>query len=104
VWAKTFDTAGVLSQAGLKVCITADHDVTPIYYLSVYAAMAVRHGLDELEGLKSVTLNPAEVLGIDDRKGQLKAGLDADIVLWDKHPFAYDAHVTGVFLRGKAFS
>ena len=101
-WNKTYETAGVLSKAGVKVCITADHDVTPLYYLPVYAALAVRDGLDELEGLKAVTINPAQVLGIDDRKGDLKAGLDADIVVWDQHPFAYQAHVEQVFLGGKA--
>lgn len=42
--------------------------------------------MDELEGLKAVTINPAEVLGIDDRKGSLTAGKDADIVVWDQHP------------------
>lgn len=100
-WNKTFETAGVLNRAGLKVCITADHDVTPLYYLPVYAALAVRDGLDELEGFKAVTLNPAQVLGIDDCKGDLKPGLDADIVVWDQHPFAYQTHVKQVFLGGK---
>ena len=58
--------------------------------------------MDELEGLKAVTINPAEVLGIDDRKDSLTAGKDADIVVWDQHPFAYQAHVEQVFLSGKA--
>ena len=101
-WNKTYETAGVLSRAGLKVCITADHDVTPLYFLSVYAGLAVRFGMDELEGLKAITLNPAQVMGIDDRKGQLKAGLDADIVVWNRHPFAHDTQVEQVFLSGKA--
>lgn len=101
VWNKTFETAGVLSRAGVKVCITADHDVTPLYYLSTYAGLAVRYGLDELEGLKAVTLNPAQVLGIDSRKGQLKAGLDADIVVWSDHPFACKALPEQVLLEGR---
>lgn len=101
-WNKTYETAGVLSRAGLKVCITADHDVTPLYFLSVYAGLAVRCGMDELEGLKAITLNPAQVMGIDDRKGQLKAGLDADIVVWNRYPFAHDTQVEQVFLSGKA--
>lgn len=99
-WGKTFETAGVLHRAGVKVCITADHDVTPLYFLSTYAALAVKYGLDELEGLKAVTLNPAQVLGIDGRKGQLKAGLDADIVVWSAHPFACEAKPDQVFLEG----
>lgn len=101
-WNKTYETAGVLSRAGLKVCITADHDVTPLYFLSVYAGLAVRFGMDELDGLKAITLNPAQVMGIDHRKGQLKAGLDADIVVWNRHPFAHDTQVEQVFLSGKA--
>ena len=86
----------------IRDSITADHDVTPLYYLPVYAALSVRDGMDELEGLKAVTINPAEVLGIDDRKGSLTAGKDADIVVWDQHPFAYQAQVEQVFLSGKA--
>lgn len=97
---RCFETAGILNKAGIKICITADHDVTPIYYLSVYAAQSVRAGLNELEGLKAITKYPAEVLGIDDRKGELKAGRDADIVIWSKHPFDYDTKVEAVFLKG----
>lgn len=98
---RCFETAGVLSNAGLKVCITADHDVTPLYYLSVYAAQSVRAGMSEIDGLKAITKNPAEVLGIADIKGQIKEGLDADIVIWTKHPFAYDTKVVQVLLEGK---
>jgi len=99
-WNKTYETAAILHKAGVKVCITADHDVTPLYFLSVYAGLAVRYGLDELEGLKAVTINPAQILGIDDKKGQLKAGLDADIVIWSEHPFACQAKPVQVFLEG----
>lgn len=97
---RCFETAGVLEKAGLKCCITADHDVTPIYYLSVYAAQSVRAGMSELGGLAAITKNPAEVLRIDDRKGELKAGRDADIVLWSKHPFAYDTKVLKTYIEG----
>lgn len=72
---KTFATAGVLSRAGVKVCICSDHDVTPMYFLTTYVGLAVRYGMDGLEALKAVTVNPAQVLGIQDRKGELKVGL-----------------------------
>lgn len=98
---RCFETAGVLSNAGLKVCITADHDVTPLYYLSVYAAQSVRAGMSEIDGLKAITKNPAEVLAISDIKGEIKKGLDADIVIWTKHPFDYDTKVVQVLLEGK---
>lgn len=99
--AKRFETAGIMSRAGLKVCITADHDVTPVYYLPVYAAQAVRAGMDETEGLKAITKNPAEVLGIGDRKGEIKPGRDADLVIWSGRPFAFETKAESVFIMGK---
>lgn len=102
IWGKSFETAAVLHKAGVKVCITADHDVTPLYYLSTYGELCVRYGLDELEALKALTINPAEVLHIDDRKGAIKVGLDADIVVWNDHPFSCKSLPEQVFIEGKA--
>ena len=99
---KTFATAGVLAKAGVKVCICSDHDVTPMYFLTTYVGLAVQHGMDELEALKAVTRNPAEVLGIQDRKGDLKVGLDADIVLWDGNPLDYNTRTRQVYIQGTA--
>lgn len=101
VWNKSFETAGVLNKAGVKVCITADHDVTPLYYLPIYAAMAVRFGMDDAEALRAVTSYPAEILGIDDRKGALVSGKDADLVIWSHHPFDIHAKAEHVFIEGK---
>ena len=99
--AKRFETAGIMSRAGIKVCLTADHDVTPIYYLSVYGAQAVKAGLDEVEGLKALTKNPAEVLGIGGRKGEIKEGKDADLVIWSGRPFDSCTKTETVFIMGK---
>ena len=101
VWNKSFETAGVLNRAGVKVCLTADHDVTPLYYLPIYAAMAVRFGMDDAEALRAVTSYPAEILGIDDRKGALVSGKDADLVIWSHHPFDIHAKAEHVFIEGK---
>ena len=99
--AKRFETAGIMSRAGLKICLTADHDVTPIYYLPVYGAQAVKAGLDEVEGLKALTRNPAEVLGIGGRKGEIKEGKDADLVIWSGRPFDSCTKAETVFIMGK---
>ena len=99
--AKRFETAGIMSRAGIKVCLTADHDVTPIYYLPAYGAQAVKAGLDEVEGLKALTRNPAEVLGIGGRKGEIKEGKDADLVIWSGRPFDSCTKAETVFIMGK---
>lgn len=102
IWTLTAALAGELHNAGVKVCISADHEVTPIYYLPSYVALAVRYGLPEIEALKAVTKNPAEVLEIEDQKGQLKIGLDADIVMWTNHPLHYTSNVEKVWIEGKS--
>ena len=40
-----------------------------------------------IDGCKSVTINAAEILGLDDRIGSLEPGKDADIAVYDKEPF-----------------
>jgi N-acetylglucosamine-6-phosphate deacetylase len=60
---------------------------------------AVRHmvslGVELTDAVRMATLNPARVLGMEDRKGVLAAGADADLVLLDGH-----LDVTRVMTRG----
>lgn len=98
---KSFETAKILSERGVKVSIITDHPVIPQQSLNMCAAMAVKAGMDEFEALKAITLNPAQTLGIDHLKGQLKEGLDADIVIWDQHPLNLQAATVRVYVKGE---
>ena len=53
------------------------------------------------DALKCVTINPAEMLSIDDRVGSLEPGKDADIVIWSGDPFDFYSKVEQVFIDGK---
>ncbi|MDD6042259.1 MAG: amidohydrolase family protein, partial [Eubacteriaceae bacterium] len=64
-------------------------------------AMCMRNGLSEADAIRCITCNHADILGIADRKGRLKEGLDADIVIWDKHPLDLQAKPETVYLRGR---
>ncbi|MET3196625.1 amidohydrolase [Bacillus sp. OAE603] len=86
---KSWSTYKVLADAGVSVSITTDHPYTPIQYLNVCAAIAVREGLSEQEALKAITINPAKNLNLSHRIGSLEVGKDGDIVLWSHHPFHY---------------
>lgn len=99
---KSFENVVELNNAGLKVAITTDHTVTPQQSLIMCASLAMKAGLTEFDALKAVTINPAEILEIDDRKGKLEEGMDADIVIWDKHPLDLQASVESVFIEGKS--
>lgn len=98
---KTFDTPGVMHKAGVKIAIMTDSPVIPLEYLPMAAALAHKAGLDEMEALKCITINPAEILGVSDRIGSIEAGKDADIVIWDGHPFDLQAKVDYALVDGK---
>jgi len=76
--------ASVLHENGVKIAICTDHTVIPIQYLPLSAQAAVKGGLDFDEALKTLTIAPAEILGIDDTTGSLSVGKDADIQLYRK--------------------
>lgn len=98
---KTFDTPGVLVKAGVKIAIMTDSPVIPLEYLPMAAALAHKAGLDEMDALKCITINPAEILGVQDRLGSIEAGKDADLVIWDGHPFDLQAKVAYTLVNGK---
>ncbi len=81
-----FKTPGELQQAGVTVAITTDHPVTLIQYLPICAGMAVKKGMEYIEALKAITINPARICGVDDCVGSLKPGKDADIAIFNGNP------------------
>jgi len=98
---KSFTTPGILNKAGVKVAIMTDSPVIPLQHLNMCAALAVRSGMDENEALKAITINPAEILKIDNKVGSIKVGKDADLAIWDNHPFDIQSRVIITVINGK---
>lgn len=98
---KSFKTAAVLNKAGIKISITTDSPVIPLQHLPICAALAVKDGLDKWEAFKAISINPAEILGLEDRVGSIKVGKDADIVIWSADPLQIDAKVEYTIIDGK---
>jgi len=97
----TFETPGILAKAGVKVAITTDSPVTPLDSLPLMAGFAVKSGMDPVEALKAITINPAEILGIQDRVGSIEVGKDADVAIFDGHPFEIASKTWMVIINGK---
>jgi len=97
---KSFKTPGILAKAGVKVAIMTDHSVTPIEQLPLCAALACKAGMDIEDALRAITINSAEILGVSDRIGSLEVGKDADIVIWNEHPFILTARPLYVIIDG----
>lgn len=94
-------TPAVLHKNGIRFAICTDHPETPIQYLPLTAALAVRGGLDRETALRAITITAAEIIGVDGRLGSIAAGKDADFSLFDGDPL--DLRVTPklVFVNGK---
>ncbi len=91
---------GLMAQAGVKVAIQTD-EMSAVKYLTINAALAVREGMSEEEALKAITINAAEVIGVEERVGSLEVGKDADIVVLGGHPFDYRTVVELVLVDGQ---
>lgn len=91
---------GALARAGVRVAITTDHPVVPINFLVHQASLAVKEGLDRETALRALTVNPAAILGLDDRIGSLAPGLHGDVVVWSGDPLDVTARAEHVLITG----
>lgn len=94
-------TAGILHRSGVKVAICTDHPVVPVQYLPLNAALAVKGGLDYTEALRAVTINAAEISGIDSVTGSIEPGKDADLQLYSSDPLDIMSSPALVMINGE---
>lgn len=80
-----------------------DAPVVPAEELFLQAGIACRLGFidDELQAVRGLTRVPAETVGLGDRIGSLRAGLDADIVVITGHPADPRSSVEVVYVDGE---
>jgi imidazolonepropionase-like amidohydrolase len=92
--------AYIMNKVGLNVAINSD-DAEMARRLNQEAAKSVKYGgLSEEEALRMVTINPAKMLHVDDRVGSIKAGKDADLVLWSDNPLSIYAKAEKTMVDG----
>ncbi|MDQ7049480.1 MAG: amidohydrolase family protein [Enterobacterales bacterium] len=96
------DGAAILNRAGVKLAFTGiDWQSTHNAYLVRQSAgNAVAYGLPAEEGLKAISRNTAEIFGIENY-GQIKVGMQADLVIWDGDPLEITSMAEKVFIMGQ---
>ena len=97
----SFETPNELYKAGILFSIITDSPVIPQQYLSLSAALAAKAGLPEYEAIKAITINPAKILGLDNRVGSIKVGKDADFVVCTKNILDTQNEIKSVYVDGK---
>ena len=102
----SYETAAKLQQAGIQFALQSGYEsYVPKTRVILYeAAIAAANGLAFEDALATITINAAQILGIDKRVGSLEKGKDADVVLFDGDPFEYTSHVCTVIIDGKVVS
>lgn len=96
-----YTLANNLYKEGVKFCIGYVTFAGEQHNVRYNAAMAVAHGLPVDEGIKSITIYAAEIMGIDDRVGSLEIGKDATLIVTDGNPLEIVTSVSMEFIEGR---
>ena len=94
--------AYISKQHGVRVVIQSDsEDLTR--RLNQEAGKLVHYGFTEDEALKTITIDAAWMVGVDDRVGSLDVGKDGDVVIWNHDPLSSYALADQVFIDGDLY-
>jgi imidazolonepropionase-like amidohydrolase len=96
-----FEAPAKMQQAGVKFCISTGDSGPEIRDLPYHAGLAGAFGLSKEDALKSVTLYPAQILGIADRLGSIEQGKIANIVVADGDILEPRTNIKYLFINGK---
>lgn len=100
------ENAAMLRKAGVQVGLIGnagggDEDVFNVRNIRYEAGNAVAYGMKWDDALRAITLAPAEIYGVADQVGSLKAGTEGNVVIWSGDPFEFASRAEQVFIRGK---
>jgi len=102
----TFTLAAKLHAAGIPFAFQSGYEpyVPKTRVVHFEAALSVAYGLPHEIALAGCTSAAAKILGVEDRIGSLKPGLEADLALFDGDPLETVTHCTGVIIGGRLVS
>ncbi|MEP5939223.1 MAG: amidohydrolase family protein [Erythrobacter sp.] len=102
----SFDTAAKLRDAGIPFAFQSGYEsyVPKTRVVLWEAAIAAANGLGTKDALKGITIDAAEIIGVDDKVGSLAVGKHGDIAMFNGDPFEITSHVTGVVIEGVVVS
>ena len=102
----SFETAAILRAKGIPVALQSGFEgYVPKTRVALFeAAIASANGLTTEQALATITSDAATILGVADRIGSLRPGLDGDVAIFDGDPFEYATHCTAVVIDGRVVS
>jgi imidazolonepropionase-like amidohydrolase len=96
-----FKVPAEMARRGIKIAFATYDDSHNSRNLPYAAGYAVGFGLPHDEALKAITLNPAQMWGVDDRLGSLDVGKLGNVVVANGDPLDVKTDVKHVFINGE---
>lgn len=101
---RSYALAGELYKAGIKIAISTNNGTEygpgAVRLLPFQAGTAAAFGLPKDEALKSVTIYPAQILGVDKLVGSIEEGKIANLIVTDGDPLEFRTKVKQLFING----
>lgn len=97
---KAYTNAGLMKKAGVKVALATYETRGNVRNLPFHAGFAAAYGLGKEEALRSVTIVPAEIFGVQNSLGSIEVGKNATLFISDGDPFEPKTAIKQVFING----
>ncbi len=105
----SIETARILQDHGLAVAVVPAQPTVSVgglagrdlLNLNMEAAFAVRGGMTNENALRTITIDAARALGVEDRVGSIEVGKDADLIVMDGDALSYLSLVWTTIVNGK---
>src|SRR5690606_7796543 len=96
---RPYSNAGIMHKAGVKVAIRTN-EANNVRNLPYNAGVAAAYGMGKEAALRSVTIIPAEIFGVDDRLGSIEKGKQATLFVCDGDPLEPATNIRHLFIDG----
>ncbi len=96
-----FEAPSKMQKAGIKFCISTGDNGANVRDLPYHAGLAAAYGLSKDDALKSVTLYPAQILGVGDMYGSIENGKVANLVVTDGDLLEVRTSIKHMFINGR---
>ena len=102
IWNRKIEMPGMLENAGINFMLTEDTN-GDTQYLPMHVGLAMGYGLSEKAAFEAVTIRPAKWLDVADRVGSIEVGKDADLAIFNGHPFSNMTRCQYTIIDGEVY-
>lgn len=98
---KLAKNAALLLREGVSAAFVSDMPEGEALGLRLSALLLYHQGISQEEALRTITLFPAQIFGVEDSVGSLEEGKDADIVVLSGEPLDLSSKIVAVYSNGQ---